>query len=125
VRDGAALLALLACAVWVAGAAPAGADESASGAPASRVHVVRPGETLWQITAALTGDPHRWPQLYRANRDQIKDPSTLYPGQRLAIPDFDEPAADEPSGLSALSRAPAGADAAEADEPDGTAADGP
>ena len=53
-----------------------------------RVHVVRPGETLWQITEAVVGDPHRWPELYRANRDQIKDPSTLYPGQRLAIPDF-------------------------------------
>jgi nucleoid-associated protein YgaU len=37
-----------------------------------------------------TGDPTLWPLLYRANRDQIKDPSLLYPGQRLTIPDFDE-----------------------------------
>jgi nucleoid-associated protein YgaU len=52
------------------------------------VHVVKPGETLWQIAANLTGNAQRWPELYRANRDQIKDPSRLYPGQRLAIPDF-------------------------------------
>lgn len=51
-------------------------------------HLVLPGETLWQIAALLTGDAYRWPELYRANRDQIKDPSLLYPGQRLAIPGF-------------------------------------
>ena len=60
------------------------------GAPAAadRVHVVEPGESLWQIAAAMTGNPYRWPELYRANRDQIKDPTRLYPGQRLAVPDF-------------------------------------
>ena len=57
-------------------------------ASADPVHVVRPGETLWQIAALLSGDPDRWPELYRANRDQIRDPSRLYPGQRLAIPEF-------------------------------------
>ena len=61
---------------------------AAGPATANPVHVVQPGETLWQIAAALSGNPHRWPELYRANRDQIKDPSLLYPGQRLAIPDF-------------------------------------
>ncbi len=59
-------------------------------ARADRVHVVRPGESLWRIAAMATGDPMLWPVLYRANRDQIKDPSLLYPGQRLTIPDFDE-----------------------------------
>jgi len=57
-------------------------------AQAQAVHVVQPGETLWQIAAVVSGDPHRWPEIYRANRDQIKDPSTLYPGQKLSIPDF-------------------------------------
>jgi nucleoid-associated protein YgaU len=47
---------------------------------------VRPGETLWVIAGDLFGDPHLWPVLYRANRDQIKDPSKLYPGQKLAVP---------------------------------------
>jgi nucleoid-associated protein YgaU len=69
---------VLAAALIGLAAAPALADE---------VHVVKPGETLWQIAANLSGNPRRWPELYRANRDQIKDPSLLYPGQRLAIPD--------------------------------------
>ena len=57
-------------------------------AGAERVHVVQPGETLWHIAAQVAGDPHLWPRLYRANRDQIVDPSRLYPGQVLSIPDF-------------------------------------
>ncbi len=63
---------------------------AALGAPAAadRVHVVEPGESLWQIAAVMTGNPYRWPELYRANRDQIKDPKRLYPGQRLAVPEF-------------------------------------
>jgi LysM repeat protein len=61
---------------------------SAASADAERVHVVQPGETLWHIAAQVAGDPHLWPRLYRANRDQIVDPSRLYPGQVLSIPDF-------------------------------------
>ena len=57
-----------------------------AGEPAE--HVVQPGESLWQIAAQLGGDPQLWPVLYRANRDQIKDPSRLYPGQALLIPEF-------------------------------------
>lgn len=71
----------------------------ASGAAAEdNVHVVQPGETLWQIALNLSGNPARWPELYRANRDQIRDPSMLYPGQRLAIPDFDDEAEHGDSG---------------------------
>ena len=70
---------------------------AAGPATADPVHVVQPGETLWQIAAALSGNPHRWPELYRANRDQIKDPSLLYPGQRLAIPGFGARQVREPS----------------------------
>jgi Tfp pilus assembly protein FimV len=61
---------------------------ASASAAAERVHVVQPGETLWHIAAQVAGDPHLWPRLYRANRDQIVDPSRLYPGQVLSIPDF-------------------------------------
>lgn len=55
-------------------------------AHAERVHVVKPGESLWSIAESVTGDASRWPALFRANRDQIGDPSVLHPGQRLALP---------------------------------------
>ena len=72
-----------------AGAAASGSVGRAQSpeAAAPRVHEVRPGETLWTISARSLGDPTLWAALYHANRDQIKDPSRVYPGQRLSIPD--------------------------------------
>jgi len=60
-------------------------------------HVVRSGETLAKIAAATLGDARLWPHLYRANRDQIRNPAVLYPGQRLTIPRVDPQAADASS----------------------------
>lgn len=64
---------------------------SLASAPAPTAHYeVQPGETLAVIAQATLGDPALWPALYRANRDQIRDPARLYPGQRLAIPTLSE-----------------------------------
>jgi nucleoid-associated protein YgaU len=52
-----------------------------------RVHVVRPGESLSTIARSELGDLALWPVLYRANRDRIKDPARIYPGQELTIPE--------------------------------------
>ncbi|HZV82023.1 MAG TPA: LysM peptidoglycan-binding domain-containing protein [Geobacteraceae bacterium] len=51
-------------------------------------HTVKRGETLPQIAAMaeVYGDSSLWPLLYRANRDQIRDPKVLWPGQQLKIP---------------------------------------
>ncbi len=64
-------------------------------AQAGRTHTVRDGETLWHIAGETVGDPTLWPALYLANRDQIKDPSRVYPGQQLAIPEIDPERAAE------------------------------
>jgi len=51
-------------------------------------HTVKRGETLPQIAALaeIYNDQFLWPILYRANRDQIRDPRHLWPGQVLRIP---------------------------------------
>lgn len=51
-------------------------------------HTVRRGETLPQIAARteIYNDSSLWPLIYRANRDQIRDPKQLWPGQILKIP---------------------------------------
>ena len=56
--------------------------------PESIEHVVGRGETLWSIAAQpdIYADPYLWPLIYKFNRDQIKDPSRIYPNQRLNIP---------------------------------------
>ncbi|MRR07280.1 MAG: LysM peptidoglycan-binding domain-containing protein [Deltaproteobacteria bacterium] len=52
------------------------------------VHTVKRGETLPQIAAQpdVYGDALMWPLIYRANRDQIRDPKRIWPGQVLRIP---------------------------------------
>lgn len=45
------------------------------------------GENLWTISAnqQVYNDGLLWPLLYQANRDQIKDPRQIFPGQSLSI----------------------------------------
>ena len=52
------------------------------------VYTVRRGETLPQIAARaeIYNDASLWPLIYRANRDQIRNPTQLWPGQVLKIP---------------------------------------
>jgi nucleoid-associated protein YgaU len=56
--------------------------------PLSAYHTVKRGETLPQISSLpdVYNDNMLWPLLYRANRDQIRDPRHLWPGQVLRIP---------------------------------------
>jgi nucleoid-associated protein YgaU len=64
--------------------------EAAAGEPdvgSARTREVEPGDTLWSIAVAALGDGTLWAAVYRANRDRIKDPARIYPGQRLAVPD--------------------------------------
>jgi nucleoid-associated protein YgaU len=56
--------------------------------PLPTSYTVRRGETLPQISARteIYNDSSLWPLIYRANRDQIRDPKRLWPGQVLVIP---------------------------------------
>lgn len=51
-------------------------------------YTVRRGETLPQIAGRpeVYNNSSLWPLIYRANRDQIRDPKRLWPGQVLVIP---------------------------------------
>lgn len=51
-------------------------------------HVVTKGECLWWIAEykQIYNDPFMWPLIYKANRDQIKNPDLIYPGQSLEVP---------------------------------------
>ncbi len=67
---------------------PLAAAEAEPAEPA-RTREVGQGDTLWSIAASTLGDGTLWAAVYRANRDRIKDPARIYPGQRLAVPDVD------------------------------------
>lgn len=53
---------------------------------APTTYTVQKNDTLEKIAKKVYGDTKRWPKIYKANRDVIKNPNTLYPGQRLTIP---------------------------------------
>ena len=66
---------------------PAPPPAAALATPAGPVNVtVQPGFTLWQIARENFGDGVQYVKVYEANRDQIRDPDLIYPGQVFKIP---------------------------------------
>ncbi len=53
-----------------------------------RTYTVVKGECLYVISgySQIYDDPLKWPRIYRANKDKIKDPNLIYPGWVLNIP---------------------------------------
>ena len=47
---------------------------------------VQPGFTLWAIARDTYGDGVLYVQVFEANRDKIKDPDLIYPGQVFTVP---------------------------------------
>jgi len=52
-----------------------------------RTYVVVSGDSLSKIAKRQYGDAQKWPRIYEANRDIIKNPDLIHPGQELRIPE--------------------------------------
>lgn len=48
--------------------------------------IVQPGNSLWRIARHSYGRGMRYVEIYRANRDQVKSPDLIFPGQLLSVP---------------------------------------
>ena len=48
-------------------------------------YVVVPGDTLWSISQRYTDSPWRWPELWGFNKDQIRNPHLIYPGEVIVL----------------------------------------
>lgn len=64
----------------------ANADQAPSVAPAPITITVQPGLTLWAIARENFGEGVMYVQVFEANRDKIKDPDLIYPGQVFTVP---------------------------------------
>jgi len=49
-------------------------------------YTVVAGDSLSKIAKRFYGDANKWPRIHEANRDQIKNPDLIHPGQKLRIP---------------------------------------
>jgi len=52
------------------------------------VHTVKSGESLSKIAKHYYGDAMKYPQIFEANRDQLKNPDVIHPDQKLKIPNL-------------------------------------
>jgi nucleoid-associated protein YgaU len=73
-------------------ATPAAATPADAGSPPAAVapriatKVVTRGDSLWRISRITYGVGTRYAVVYRANRDRIRDPNRIYPGQIFVLP---------------------------------------
>jgi nucleoid-associated protein YgaU len=65
--------------------APAAEPAPAAAAPAPIQITVQPGYTLWRIARENLGDGVMYVQVFEANKDQIRDPDLIYPGQIFTL----------------------------------------
>jgi len=51
-----------------------------------KTYTVVAGDTLSKIAKREYGDASKWHAIYEANKDTIKNPDLIYPGQTFKIP---------------------------------------
>jgi nucleoid-associated protein YgaU len=48
--------------------------------------IIQPGNNLWRLSRMVYGKGTQFTVIYEANKDQIRDPDLIYPGQLFAVP---------------------------------------
>jgi nucleoid-associated protein YgaU len=66
---------------------PAKPTPTTAAPAAARTYTVVAGDNLSKIAKKFYGDAKKWKQIFEANRDTVKNPDLIHPGQVLKIPD--------------------------------------
>jgi len=70
----------------IADQAPDPAKDQDQAARTVRAVTVQPGNTLWAISRSNYGEGTMYVRIFEANRDRIRDPDLIYPGQVFTVP---------------------------------------
>ena len=72
----------------IQGVAGASADQVQAPPQTGKVeyYVIQKGDTLSAIAKKFLGNASAYPKIFDANREGIKDPDLIYPGQKIRIP---------------------------------------
>lgn len=62
-------------------------QEAGAGQSTTNLITVQPGSTLWAIAASKYGEGTQYVRVFNANKDRIRDPDLIYPGQIFTLPD--------------------------------------
>ncbi|MCI8336501.1 MAG: LysM peptidoglycan-binding domain-containing protein [Peptococcaceae bacterium] len=58
----------------------------ANSAPQTKTYTVKKGDCLWTIAKKYYNDGAKYKDIYEANKDKLKSPNLIYPGQELILP---------------------------------------
>jgi hypothetical protein len=73
--------------VVVAAQVPAAADPAVEPAAAPTQVIIQPGNNLWKLSRQIYGKGMMYTVIYEANKDQIRKPDLIYPGQIFLTPE--------------------------------------
>lgn len=77
-------------AILIAGNIMGVGEVKVAGAPVvedgTQYYVIKSGDTLSAIAKQYYGDANKYPAIFEANREVIKDANLIFPGQKIRIP---------------------------------------